>query len=166
MPVSSSTVTMAETTIAYRPAVPADAADCVTLRGRTRENAVSAERLQAIGITAASWGDDIRTGALPGHVCTCDAQIVGYCFGDSATGEVVVLALLPAFENRGIGKELLRRVVAQLQGLGHRRLFLGCSADPRSRSYGFYRHLGWRSTASFDKHGDEILEYAASAAGP
>jgi hypothetical protein len=27
------------------------------------------------------------------------------------------------------------------------------------RSYGFYRHLGWRSTGSFDDRGDEILEY-------
>ena len=46
-----------------------------------------------------------------------------------------------------------------LAALGHQRLFLGCSADPQSRSYGFYRHLGWRSTGEFDAHGDEILEY-------
>lgn len=70
----------------------------------------------------------------------------------------MVLALLPDYERRGIGRELLHRTVKDLIGLGHTRLFLGCSADPMSRSYGFYRHLDWRSTESFDQYGDEILE--------
>ena len=142
----------------YRPAVPGDAAECVALRGMTRENAVSAARLRALGITARSWGDDIRSGALPGHVCSAGGKIVGYCFGSSQDGEIVVLALLPAFEGQGIGRELLSRMVRDLAALGQTRLFLGCSRDPASRSYGFYRHLGWRSTAQYDQHGDEILE--------
>jgi len=70
-----------------------------------------------------------------------------------------VLALLPEFENQGIGRNLLNLVVTELAGFGHSRLFLGCSPDPESRSFGFYRHLGWLSTEKFDKHGDEILEY-------
>jgi ribosomal protein S18 acetylase RimI-like enzyme len=141
----------------YRRAVVADAADCVRLRGRTRENAVSAQRLADVGITVESWGNDIRTGKLPGHVCTHQGELVGYCFGDRGTGEVVVLALLPAFEGQGIGKELLRRVVQDLVAAGHVSLFLGCSDDPASRSFGFYRHLGWRSTGAMDANGDEIL---------
>lgn len=154
--------------LAYRTAVPDDAAACVALRGRTRENAVSAERLRAIGITAQTWGDDIGSGALPGHVCCAGNEIVGYCFGATGDGEIVVLALLPAYERRGIGRELLARVVRDLAALGKTRLFLGCSSDPASRSHGFYRHLGWRSTGQFDKHGDEILEYepAPQAPGP
>jgi len=67
-------------------------------------------------------------------------------------------ALLPDFENLGIGRELLDRTSKELAKLGHARLFLGCSPDPRSRSYGFYRHLGWRSTGTYDQYGDEILE--------
>jgi len=142
----------------YRSAVPEDAEECVTLRGKTRENAFSEEQLRAIGITAKSWGEDVHSGALPGHVCTVDGNIVGYCFGARESGEIVVLALLPDFENRGIGRELLRRMIKQLAEIGHPRLFLGCSPDPKSRSYGFYRHLGWRSTETFNQHGDEILE--------
>ena len=38
--------------------------------------------------------------------------------------------------------------------------FLDCSPDPKVRSYGFYRHLGWQSTGALDTHGDEILEFA------
>jgi ribosomal protein S18 acetylase RimI-like enzyme len=142
----------------YRPALPEDAAECVRLRGKTRENAFSEEQLRSIGITAKSWGDNIRSGALPGHVCTFEGDIVGYCYGERATGEIQVLVVLPDFEDRGIGRELLQRTARQLAELGHRRLFLGCSPYPSSRSYGFYRHLGWRSTGTFDQRGDEILE--------
>ena len=147
-----------DTLLEYRPAQPTDVAECIVIRGQTRENAVSAGRLAALGITAESWSEWVQTGALPGFVCRDDANIIGYCFGELATGEVVVLALLPDFENRGIGRQLLDLVVDELFRAGHTRLFLGCSADPTSRSYGFYRHLGWRSTHQFDRHGDEILE--------
>jgi len=85
-------------------------------------------------------------------------EIVGYGFGDRDSGEVVVLALLPEAEGQGVGKALLARVTADLRQAGHARLHLGCSSDPACRSYGFYRHLGWRSTGSVDGHGDEILE--------
>jgi GNAT superfamily N-acetyltransferase len=148
--------------LTYRPALPDDAVQCVSIRARTRENAVSEARLRAIGITPKSWSEDIRSGALPGHVCAVGGDIVGYCFGARDTGEIVVLALLPEFEDRGIGRELLRRTVEDLAKLGHRRLFLGCSADPNSRSYGFYRHLGWRPTGRCDRHGDEILEMSVA----
>ena len=143
----------------YRPAVPGDVAACIDLRGRTRENAVSAARLSAIGITVASWSEAVRRGSLPGYVCLADGEIVGYCFGATASGEVEVLALLPAFEDQGIGKTLLNHVIETLGNIGFTRLFLGCSSDPASRSYGFYRHLGWRSTGSVDARGDEVLEY-------
>ena len=146
------------TNLKYRPALPEDAAECVLVRGKTRQNSASEEWLRSIGVTSESWGENIRSGALPGHVCIVDGKIVGFCFGVRDTGEIQVLALLPAFEKRGIGRELLNRTNKELAKLGHSRLFLGCSPDPASKSYGFYRHLGWRSTGTFDQYGDEILE--------
>ncbi len=142
----------------YLPATPADAPECVRLRGMTRENAVPEARLRAVGITAESWADDIASGTLPGFVCRSEVSMAGYCFGNVKTGEVVVLALLPEFEGQGIGRHLLSLVVDQLRGAGHARLFLGCAADPAVRSHGFYRHLGWRSTGNVDRFGDEVLE--------
>ncbi len=142
----------------YRSALPEDTAECVAIRGKTRENAFSEEQLRSIGITAESWAENIRSGALPGDVCIVDGNIIGYCFGSRETGEIEVLIVLPEFENRGIGRELLQRTSRRLAELGHRRLYLGCSPYPTSRSYGFYRRLGWRSTGTFDKRGDEILE--------
>jgi GNAT superfamily N-acetyltransferase len=141
-----------------QPALPADAARCVEIRGRTRENAVSVQQLAAYGITVDSWRDDIQSGALPGYVCRIDQEIVGYCFATRKTGEIAVLALLPGHEGKGIGRELLGQMVQDLQALGFKRAFLGCSPDPASRSYGFYRHLGWKSTGTYDAHGDEVLE--------
>lgn len=144
--------------IEFEHAPPDFAADYIRLRGLTRENKVSEERLRALGITAESWADDIRSSELQGTMAVSDQKIIGYCFGNTRTGEVVVLAVLPAFEGRGIGQRLLASVVELLLQRGHTRLFLGCSRDPAHRSHGFYRHLGWRSTGGFDDFGDEILE--------
>ncbi|MGX1785467.1 N-acetyltransferase family protein [Bosea sp. NPDC055332] len=146
-------------TIAYRRAIPEDTPACVVLRGRTRENAFSVERLAEAGVTLESWRAAIADGSLPGHVATEDGRIVGYCFGERETGEIAVLALLPEHEGQGVGRTLLNLVVADFNEFGLARLFLSCSSDPAVRSYGFYRHLGWRSTGSFDDRGDEILEY-------
>lgn len=146
-------------TITYHQAVPEDTAQCIDIRGRTRENAISAERLLAKGITLESWAQDIRSGSLWGMVCLADQVMVGYCFGDRLSGEIVVLALLPDWEARGIGERLLRGVIDLLHSEGFERLFLGCTSDPSSRSYGFYRHLGWRSTGQLDAAQDELLEY-------
>jgi GNAT superfamily N-acetyltransferase len=134
----------------------------VRIRGLTRENAISESRLRQMGITEASWASDIDDGSLPGVVALADEHIVGYCFGSRQTGEVVVLALLPEAEGRGLGRQLLGAVAEQLRGFGHRRLFLGCSSDPSCRAHGFYRHLGWRSTGALDRFGDEVLEWWAA----
>ncbi len=127
----------------------------------TRENAISEERLASLGITAENWAQDIASGKLPGWISTSHGEMVGYCFGDSTNGEIVVLALLPEYEGRGLGRRLLAIVTEHLRTIGHSTLFLGCASDPKVRSYGFYRHLGWQSTGNFDRYGDEVLELRA-----
>ncbi|MDM0022338.1 GNAT family N-acetyltransferase [Variovorax saccharolyticus] len=145
--------------VVYRNAVPEDTPACFDLRGMTRENAFSPEQLGAIGVTPESWEADIRTGLLFGFVGLFDQKVIGYCFGVRDTGEVGVLALLPEYEGLGIGKALLGLVVDEFRRTGVTRLFLGCSTDPRVRSHGFYRHLGWIPTGAFDALNDEVLEY-------
>ncbi|PCF93880.1 GNAT family N-acetyltransferase [Vreelandella nigrificans] len=145
--------------ITYRRAVPEDTPECIALRGKTRENAFSVEQLMELGITLDSWKTGISDGSLPGYVGISEGEIIGYCFGDRKTGEIVVLALLPEYESKGIGRALLNRMIENFKALGFERLFLGCSSDPNARSYGFYRHLGWRSTGIFDDADDEVLEF-------
>lgn len=144
--------------IHYRPALADDAAACIELRGRTRENAFTAAQLAALGITVKSWAAGIAEGDFVGRIAWEGERMAGYCFADHGSGEVLVLALLPEYEGRGIGRQLLLQVVSLTRDAGHRRLFLACSADPRSRSHGFYRYLGWRPTGAIDEAGDEILE--------
>ncbi|WP_295570430.1 GNAT family N-acetyltransferase [uncultured Stenotrophomonas sp.] len=144
--------------IAVRAARPEDAAACIDLRGRTRENAFDAAQLAELGITPESWAAGIAEGASIGRVAWEGERMVGYCFADRDSGEVLVLALLPDYEGRGIGRQLLQEVVSRARDAGHQRLFLACSADPRSRSHGFYRRLGWRPTGELDDAGDEILQ--------
>ena len=148
--------------LCYRKAVPKDTGECIVLRGKTRENALSVAQLEAIGVTHESWEFGIESDGVPGYVCLANKKIVGYCFGEKGTGEILVLAVLPEYESLGIGKELLNRVVSDFKNIGHKSLFLGCSSDPKSRSYGFYRHLGWISTGKVDSNQDEILELLLS----
>ena len=143
----------------FRTAQPNDIATCIVIRGQTRENAVSEARLNELGITQESWAKSVQDGELLGVIAEVDGKMVGYCFGDAGSGEIVVLALLPPFEGRGVGKALLASAIDILRERGHQRLFLGCSSDPQVRSYGFYRHLGWISTGQTDKYGDEMLVY-------
>ena len=145
--------------IIFRAARPEDVAACIDIRGRTRENAFSIEQLAAVGVTLETWSAAVGDGSLVGHVATAGGRMAGYCYGDRTTGEIVVLALLPEYEGLGAGKTLLNLVVRELQESGFKRLFLGCASDPEVRSYGFYRHLGWRSTGRFDEANDEVLEY-------
>ena len=149
-----------------RSATAQDIPACIDIRGRTRENAVSATRLAELGITAESWAGQVTRGELLGWTASAADGVVGYCFGDAATGEIVVLAVLPDAEGRGLGRQLLDATVADLQRRGHVRLFLGCSANPAVRSYGFYRHLGWRPTGRIDKLGDEELAIDIATRSP
>ena len=55
-----------------------------------------------MGITRETWAADVAAGSLPGYVCVSRSTLAGYCFGARDTGEIVVLALLPEFENQGI----------------------------------------------------------------
>ena len=143
----------------YRLAAPDDAATCIIVRGKTRQNAFTVEQLEAIGVTAESWAQGIRDDSMPGYICLYRDLMVGYCFGERETGEIVVLAVLPEHEKQGVGKTLLRMVVNHFRNLGFKRLYLGCSTDATVRSYGFYRYLNWTPTGVLDSHGDEILEY-------
>jgi ribosomal protein S18 acetylase RimI-like enzyme len=141
----------------FRPTQPSDVDACFTVRANTRQSPISRERLAAMGITPESSVADLRSGRIRGCVCEDDGRIVGFCSGDCETGEVLVLAVLPEYEGRGVGRRLLAEVVDALQAQGHERLWLAAAADPDIRAHGFYRAQGWMATGETDASGDEIL---------
>ncbi|SMC23481.1 N-acetylglutamate synthase, GNAT family [Andreprevotia lacus DSM 23236] len=128
------------------------------LRARTRENAMSVAELAARGITPDSAAEALHTGLVRGWLCEVDGQIVGFASGDRDGGEMLVLAVLPEYEGRGIGRALLAKVTAWPAECGHQRIWLSANPDSAVRAYGFYRHCGWVATGEL-VDGEEIMVY-------
>ena len=149
-------------TLNFRIATCDDIQECITIRGSTRDNAISAARLAELGVTHLSWSQNVADEKLSGVVCLELERIVGHCFADPSTGEIVVLAVLPDWEGKGVGKRLLEITVRNLWARGHRRLFLAASPKTQYRSHGFYRHLGWKPSGRTHANQDEELEYFPS----
>jgi GNAT superfamily N-acetyltransferase len=90
-------------------------------------------------------------------VAVSGSRVVDFSIAHAKRGEVPVLAVRPELEGQGVGRPLLSQAVQWLRACDPPRIWLGASADPRHRSYGFDRSLGWRPTGERDAHGDEVL---------
>jgi GNAT superfamily N-acetyltransferase len=108
----------------------------------TRENTLSHEQLAALGINEDTVCTMLET-SHHGWLCEQDKHVVGFAIGNRENGEMWVIALLPAYEGRGIGAELLTRVEAWLWSEGWAEIWLTTDVDPTRRAYGFYRRPGW-----------------------
>jgi ribosomal protein S18 acetylase RimI-like enzyme len=145
--------------MSYRDTREGDFTRSVEIRGMTGDNEISAEVLEELGVTEETWVPLIRDGSIVGVVAESNDVVIGFCSGDTESGEVLVLALLPEYEGQGIGTKMLALVSEKLFALGYERLWLAASADSEIRAHGFYRHLGWIPTGDLDVHGDEVLEF-------
>ena len=150
------------TALQYRKTHSSDVEAQFDVRSKTRENPISKARLAEMGVTPASMVEGLESGEFCGWVCLSGSSVVGFCTGHIATGEVLVLAVLPAFEGQGIGKQLLGRVVADLKQAGTSMIWLSADSDSAIRAHGFYRQLGWRPNGEVLENGDEILVLSAT----
>jgi hypothetical protein len=73
-----------------------------------RAGPLAACRLASHRITTESTAKQIEERRIIGYVCIDGNRIVGYCYGSRRTGEIQVLALLPNYECREIGKTVAR----------------------------------------------------------
>ena len=144
--------------IKYRDAKTTDVNRCIEIRGLTRENPIATEVLKQFGVTEQSWKFEIEQERIIGIIAQNQSQAIGFCFGNTITGEIQSLAILPHFEGKGFSKIMLSLVVEKLSQLNFKRLWLAASPNREIRAHGFYRHLGWKSTGQKDNYGDEILE--------
>jgi len=113
------------------------------VRIATHENRLTREELTSLGITEESVKTRLR-GSFGGWLCEADNQVVGFAMGDRSTGELWVIAVLPAYLGQRIGSALMRRVEVWLQANGCSQLWLTTDIDTRLRAYAFYREHGWR----------------------
>jgi ribosomal protein S18 acetylase RimI-like enzyme len=105
--------------VSYRKATKEDLNRCIEIRGLTNDNAFSQSELATIGVTEASWPPLIESGEFIGFVALQSDVVISFCFGDTNSGEILVLAVLAGYEGHGIGKQLLSLTSKQLILLGH-----------------------------------------------
>jgi len=144
--------------IKFREAEVRDLEHCIAIRGMTRDNPISREHLRLNGVTKEAWEPLLLNGNIIGNVAESGNEVIAFCFAEMATGEILVLAVLPEYEGNGVAKNLLTKVVEKLFHSGLNTLWLAASSNPDVRAHGFYRHQGWRFSGKTDQIGDEVLE--------
>ena len=141
----------------YRQMQISDLPAALAVRLSTVENAITKEALESdYGITPQSLSEAMKS-HVKGWLSEASGRVVGFAMGDRSNGEVQVVAVLPEYEGRGIGKSLLTRVQAWLFSEGHEAIWLLANPDPNIRAHGFYRKLGWRATGSL-RQDDEVMK--------
>jgi GNAT superfamily N-acetyltransferase len=112
------------------------------VRPRTRENAMTLEQLEGLGIDPRSVTESLGK-STKGWVCEDRGRVVAFSMADRATGEFLVVAVLPDYEGRGVGGRLMALAEEWLAASGCRRAWLTTDLDTTLRAYGFYRKRGW-----------------------
>lgn len=57
----------------------------------------------ALGVTEMIWWPKIDHGTFEGFIAEDKESVVGFCYGGTQAGEVLVLAMLPDYEGIGAG---------------------------------------------------------------
>jgi ribosomal protein S18 acetylase RimI-like enzyme len=129
--------------VSIRPINVSDIPALFRVRPLTRENALTIDELRALDITPESVASWLESSARGWLWETSAGEVVGFCMADRSTGELLVIALLPEYEGRGIGGQLMQHAESWLAESGCTRAWLTTDPDRSLRAYGFYRHRGW-----------------------
>jgi GNAT superfamily N-acetyltransferase len=127
-----------------RRATAADIPAMFAIRLAVRENAMTLAELAANGVTPRAVAG-LLAGSAAGWMAGEDS---GFAIADAEDGSLFALFVLPGWENRGLGRALLRKAEAWLASQGWREAWLFTGADPGLRAQGFYRAQGWRPLGS------------------
>jgi GNAT superfamily N-acetyltransferase len=93
-----------------------------------------------------------------GWVCETAGRIVGLSIGDLHDNNVWALFILPGYEGKGIGRELLSLLLNWYFGHTSTRIWL--STAPGTRAEAFYRRFGWKD-AGLQPNGEQRFELTA-----
>ncbi len=128
--------------VRFREIEPADVPGLFHVRARTRENAMTLEDLQRLGINPQSVAESLGR-STKGWVCCDSGRVVAFSMADRATGEFLVIAVLPEYEGNGVGGRLMAMAEEWLAASGCERAWLTTDLDTTLRACGFYRKRGW-----------------------
>ena len=128
--------------VKFREITAADVPALFYVRTRTRENALTLEELERLGINPQRVTENLGK-STKGWVCDDSDRVVAFTMADRATGEFLVIAVLPEYEGKGVGDRLMAMAEEWLTTSGCTRAWLTTDIDPSLRAYGFYRNRGW-----------------------
>lgn len=141
--------------ITIRSATPSDINTIFDIRTSVKENSLSHEQLNDMGITPDAIAQAI-TAAPCCWVAEVDEVIAAFAMADIEEGSVFALFVRPECEGYGVGRLLMAKAEAFLF-TQHQTIWLETSAN--SRASGFYRQLGWLAVQElpdgdmrFEKH--------------
>jgi GNAT superfamily N-acetyltransferase len=126
----------------FRDIAAADVPALFHVRTRTRENTLTLDELRRLGITPRSVTESLGK-STQGWLCEHSSAVAGFSMADRATGEFLVIAVLPEYEGKGVGGRLMSLAEQWLAASGCTRAWLTTDLDTTLRAYGFYRKRGW-----------------------
>lgn len=129
----------------FRTATLSDIPEIQIVRHTVKENVLSNPAL----VTDADCADFIcRRGR--GWVCEVDGQIVGFAIADVVEHNIWALFLRPAWEGRGIARQLQELMLDWYFSQTEENVWLGTA--PGTRAERFYRKAGWSAVGMHGPH--------------
>ena len=115
------------------------------VRNSVKENVLSNPDL----ITTRDY-EDYLTNRGKGFVCEINNEILGFSIVDLVDKNVWALFINPAYEGKGIGKELHDLILTWYFNQTTETIWLG--TEPKSRAEVFYRKNGWKEKGMHGKN--------------
>ena len=113
------------------------------IRTSVVENHQSREEIAELGITPTSIAAMLATDCCA-WIAQLDGQDIGFSMANKTEKNVFGMFVLPDFEGRGAGRQLMQAAEEWLWSNYIDEISLLTGNDPSLRAYGFYLHLGWR----------------------
>jgi GNAT superfamily N-acetyltransferase len=127
----------------YHPLQDSDLRAVYEIRFSATENLIHEEHVKYLQREQAL--EDIRQGG--GWICRQNGREIGFCLPlfipEPYLGAIFVL---PEFQGRGVGKQLMKLALEWFQKKGAKNVIL--ETDKGSKAENFYRHLGWKENGT------------------
>lgn len=125
--------------IRTRLAVSSDIEDIFDVRTSVKENYLSREEMELMGITESSVSDMIEKSRCA-WVAVDDGKVIGFSMIILDEGSLFAAFVLPEYEGRGVGRSLVE--LAEQELFKHHEV-AWLETDKNSRAAEFYGRLGW-----------------------
>ncbi|MEB7501779.1 GNAT family N-acetyltransferase [Leclercia pneumoniae] len=122
-----------------RLALPSDIEGIFDVRTSVKENHLSREEMEQMGITESSVIDMIEKNRCA-WVAVDNGKIIGFSMILPDEGSLFAAFVLPEYEGRGVGRSLVQ--LAEQELFKHHEV-AWLETDKNSRAAKFYKRLGW-----------------------